>query len=242
MRTLTTEEARSYYDRFGAKQDSQAFYEDRALEALTEHAAFEEARSVFEFGCGTGRFALSLLQHRLPDTASYFGTDVSSTMVRLATRRLAPFAPRATVALVDGSPVLALKDASVDRFVSTYVFDLLPAPAQRQLVAEALRVLQPGGLLCLCGITPGVTASSRFVMGVWRWLFTRNPDWVGGCRPTSAEDYLPAEAWRIHYRTVVTAWGVASEVVIATPMSPSSSPDGGNGGAGFSQSRRASST
>lgn len=221
MRTLTTEEARSYYDKFGAKQDSQGFYEDRALEALAEHAAFEDARSVFEFGCGTGRFALGLLRHRLPDTASYLGTDVSSTMVRLATRRLAPFAPRASVALADGSPVLALKDASVDRFVSTYVFDLLPALAQRQLLAEVARVLQPGGLLCLCGITPGVTASSRFVMGVWRWLFRRNPDWVGGCRPMSVEDYLPAEAWRIRYRTVVTAWGVASEVVIATPAPPS---------------------
>lgn len=221
MRTLTVEEARSYYDKFGARQDSQGFYENRALEALTEHAALQDARSVFEFGCGTGRFALDLLQHHLPDTASYVGTDVSSTMVVLATRRLAPFAPRASVVLADGSPVLPLEDASVDRFVSTYVFDLLPASAQRQLLAEAARVLKPNGLLCLCGITPGVTAASRFVMGIWQGLFTRHPAWVGGCRPICAGDYLPAEAWRTCYRTVVTAWGVSSEVVIATPL-PSS--------------------
>lgn len=220
MHTLTPEKARSYYDKFGAKQDSQVFYERRALETLTELADFQNARCVFEFGCGTGRFALDLLHRHLPSTARYAGADISSTMVQLATQRLAPFASRASVALVNGTPALPLKDSSVDRFVSTYVFDLLPALVQRQCLAEAARVLRPDGLLCLCGITPGITASSRLVMGVWQWLFARNARLVGGCRPARAAEYLSADAWQTRYRTVVTAWGVASEVVIATPRPP----------------------
>ena len=223
MRTLTPQEAKSFYDDFGSKQDSQTFYEERALDELVSHAALREAQSVFEFGCGTGRFALQLLERHLPATAHYLGTDISSTMVDIAARRLARFAPRASVTLANEEPSLPVRPASIDRFVSTYVLDLLSAPDQQRLLAEARRTLEPGGLLCLCGITPGVTARSRVVMSVWRWLFARSPRLVGGCRPIRASDYLSQDAWRLLYRTVVVAWGVASEVVIATPLEPTDS-------------------
>lgn len=139
-------------------------------------------------------------------------------MLQLAAKRLAPFSPRATVGLASDAPRLPLPDATVDRFIATYVFDLLAHAEQQRLLAEAARVLQPDGLLCLAGITPGVTPLSRRVMAVWEWLFQRNPRWVGGCRPTRATHYLPSSAWQIRYRTVVVAWGVASEVIIASPV------------------------
>lgn len=218
MRNLTLEEARGYYNRFGIKQDSQAFYEDCAFKALVSNAAFQNAQSVFEFGCGTGRFALDLLQHHLPATARYRGVDISGTMVDLAAKRLAPFGPRATVSLSLGESALPQDDASVDRFLSTYVFDLLSEETLRQAVAEARRVLRPNGLLCLAGITHGVTPLSRVVMKVWQQLFARNPSWVGGCRPFRATEYLAAASWAIRFHTVVVAWGIASEVIIASPL------------------------
>ena len=52
--TLSREDAKAFYDRFGAKLDSQCFYEDRALADLIEHSDFETARHIFEFWCGTG--------------------------------------------------------------------------------------------------------------------------------------------------------------------------------------------
>ena len=54
---LTAEQARRVYDRIGCAQDTQAFYEDAAVIRLAQLGAFERARSVFELGCGTGRFA-----------------------------------------------------------------------------------------------------------------------------------------------------------------------------------------
>ena len=63
--------ARAYYDRFGKKLDSQSFYEDPALDELIAHANFGEARSVFEFGCGTGKFAARILESHLPSPAGY---------------------------------------------------------------------------------------------------------------------------------------------------------------------------
>jgi len=119
------------------------------------------------------------------------------------------------VALASSRPALDLADSSVDRFVSAYVLDLLAEPLVRQVLAEAGRVLRPEGLLCVAGITHGVTPFSRLVMSAWEWLFARNPSWVGGCRPTRLERHLPASDWNIRFRTVVVSWGVASEVVVA---------------------------
>jgi ubiquinone/menaquinone biosynthesis C-methylase UbiE len=215
MRTLTAEEAKSFYDRFGGKQDSQAFYEDAALKALVANAAFERAQSVFEFGCGTGRFASELLQSRLPSNANYFGIDLSTTMVKLATERLARFGSRAVVAPATGA--LPLENASIDRFVSTYVLDLLPEQSQHEVIAEARRALRPDGLLCLVGVTPGVSIFSKIVMGGWQWLFSKNPAWVGGCRPTRLAEQLADSEWVIRFHAVIVAWGVASEVVVAAP-------------------------
>jgi ubiquinone/menaquinone biosynthesis C-methylase UbiE len=218
MRTLTPEEAKIFYDRFGSKQDSQAFYEMSALNKLIANSAFQDAQSVFEFGCGTGRFALELLQHRLPPRSVYRGIDISTTMVELASARLAPYASRAAVASASSEPVLPLEDASVDRVVSTYVLDLLPDPVVRQVLSEARRVLRPQGLLCLAGVTHGITPFTRFVMGTWRWLFAINPSWVGGCRPTNLMEHVSPMEWKIHFHTVVAAWGVASEVLVASPL------------------------
>ncbi len=215
MRTLTPDEARAFYDRFGKKQDRQTFYEASALDALVAHSEFETARSVFEFGCGTGRFALEILERRLPAAARYLGVDLSTTMVRLASERLSPFADRASARLVSGDPVLPLPDGSIDRFVSTYVLDLLPKAAVQKVLGEARRVLRPGGLLCLAGITPGATPLSRFVMGTWQRVVAVNPAWVGGCRPTRLTEYVVPAHWVIQFRSVVVAWGVASEVLVA---------------------------
>ena len=125
MSTLSHEEARRTYDRIGSLQDSQAFYEDRATSLVLVHGDFTSAEFVFEFGCGTGRFALRLFEEYLSDMARYRGVDVSPKMVRLAQTRLASYSPRAEVVLTEGKPPVDEPAESYDRFVSNYVFDLL---------------------------------------------------------------------------------------------------------------------
>ncbi len=124
--TLKPPEAKIFYDQFGAKQDTQSFYEDPALDDLIAHAHFDEAEHIFEFGCGTGRFAARLLKEYLPATAGYQGVDLSPTMVKLAKERLSPYTARAQVSQSAGSVTFPLPDHSVDRVLSTYVLDLLP--------------------------------------------------------------------------------------------------------------------
>lgn len=213
---LTTEQARRYYDGFGSKQDSQGWYEDAAIGMLVERARFEQASAVFELGCGTGRVAASLLAERLPPAARYLGIDVSSTMVELAGRRLASFGPRAEVRLADGSPRVEAAAGSFDRVFSTYVLDLLPEAAIERWLAEAQRLLAPGGLLCLVSLTNGVDVPSRTVAWLWGRVHALSARLVGGCRPIELVPFVSDGLWTVRFRRVVTAWGVPSEVLVAS--------------------------
>ncbi len=214
-RTLSHEQARRFYDRLGAGQDSQVFYEEPALRDLVRHAELDRARAVLEFGSGTGRFAVEILAEKLPETARYLGIDQSETMVRLARERLRPFAARAEVRLSDGSPELDVPDAAFDRFLSSYVLDLLSVEDVAAVLAEAHRVLEPGGLLGLVGLTPGASPLSRLTTFLWRSVHRLNPMWVGGCRPLEMRRFLDAERWSLRHRSLHVPFGIASEVVIA---------------------------
>lgn len=215
MSLLSRQQARAHYDAFGARQDAQAFYEDPPTEDLIRHGAFGEARAVVEFGCGTGRFAETLLRGDLARTATYLGLDLSATMVRLAEARLRPFGPRAAVRLTDGSPRLDLPDASSDRFVSNFVLDLLGEEDCQLIVAEAHRVLARGGLLCLTSLTWGFTTVSRLVAGAIRLVHAVRPSLVGGCRPLELATVVQARAWRVRYRHRLAPYGIPSEVLVA---------------------------
>jgi ubiquinone/menaquinone biosynthesis C-methylase UbiE len=215
---LTPEEARRVYDRIGRAQDWQRLYEDAATTELVAHAAFGDARAVFELGCGTGRFAARLLDEHLPPAATYLGVDVSPRMVALASRRLLPWRDRAAVALADEEEArVPVPDGSVDRFVSNYVFDLLSPEATRIALDEAHRVLAPEGLLCIAGLTPSERGLARLVSRAWKRVWMRWPVLVGGCRPIRLADALDPGRWHIRHRRVVVAWGIASEAMIAAP-------------------------
>ncbi len=185
MRLLTREHAKAFYDRFGVRQDWQAFYENPALEDLIAHADFGHAERVFEFGCGTGRLGTRLLQHHLSPDARYEGIDLSTTMVALAQARVAAFAPRAIVRRSDGSIAFGVNPGSVDRVLFTYVLDLLPKPDIRAFFAEAHRALRPAGRLCLVGLTRAATWPSTLVLAAWMGLLRLHPVSWGAAAPWS---------------------------------------------------------
>lgn len=186
------------------------------MQELLAQAQFQNAQAVFEFGCGTGYLAQQLLAHHLPETAIYLGYDLSPTMVGLARQRLAGFGARARVERTDGSVRLREFEATFDRFVSTYVLDLLPEADITTLLAEAWRVLRPGGRLGLISLTHGHNSLSCLLVSGWEWLYSRRPGWVGGCRPVSLLKFVSEPAWQVNYNHIVTSFGVPSEVVVAS--------------------------
>lgn len=208
-------QARRFYDRFGLKQDRQGFYEDAALHRLIELGDFPQAGSVFELGCGTGRLADCLLSHHLQPSAPYVAVDLSSTMVTLARRRLARWGDRATIQQTAGEPDYARYGGPFDRFVSTYVFDLLCDSDIEDALAAARDCLVPGGRLCTAGLTHGTGIVSSATSNAWRFVHRIRPSLVGGCRPLALAEYLDPGRWRVLHRIVVVSATVPSEVLVA---------------------------
>lgn len=214
VKVLNHSAAREYYDRFGNKQDSQGFYEDPALDELIAHASFQNARSVFEFGCGTGKFAARILDKHLPSSAGYIGCDISPVMVDLAKKRLEAYGKRAKVILSDGAVRFPLSDHSVDRVVSSYVLDLLSEEDIRRFFSESCRVARFRGTVCLASLTKGVTLPSRIVSSLWMAVFRMRPSIVGGCRPVRLGAYVDHERWQLEHQKILTPFGVPSEVLV----------------------------
>ncbi len=93
---------------------------------------------VLDIGCGTGR-ALAQLHAGLP-TAELTGLDLSPFYLATAAREVP------SAAFVAGNAeALPFETGSFDAIVSVFMFHELPRSARRNVWAEALRVLRPGG-------------------------------------------------------------------------------------------------
>ena len=211
---LTHDEAKEFYDSFGSKQDHQ-FYEDSAVNLLLDKGQFHRARNVLEFGCGTGKLALRLLEDILPGDCHYLGVDISETMVNLCNARLATFSDRAECTRSDGSSYLNVSDHSVDRLICTYVLDLMDEEDISTFEQNAFRMVSDGGFLCLASLTHGTTIPSRMIEKIWQLLFAIKPALVGGCRPIDVAPILPESRWNLIHSSTVVSFGIASEVVVA---------------------------
>lgn len=217
MRVLERDAIRGFYNRYGKRLDKDIFYEGRAMEELSESGEFKNAYHIVEFGCGTCRLAERLFLGYLPEEARYTGIDFSTTMVDIARKRLEPWKDRAEVILSDGSIKLDLNDRSYDRFISTYVLDILDEGEIKTLLKEAYRVLSPDGLLCLLSLTYGETFISRLLSGLWMTIYRIRPLVVGGCRPIRLTLFIDPDIWEIRVRRILVSYGISSELIIARP-------------------------
>lgn len=120
-----------------------------ALEAAILDALPPRVETLLDIGTGTGR----LLELAAPRAAHALGVDASREMLALARARLSErgLAERAAVRLADMYR-LPIADASQDAVTMQMVLHYAEDPAAA--LAEAARVLRPGGLLVLADLAP----------------------------------------------------------------------------------------
>lgn len=70
---LSAQQIANFYDRFGKRQDQQAFYEDIAINYLLEESSLAEVNKIIEFGCGTGRMAVRILYEQINGEKRHIG-------------------------------------------------------------------------------------------------------------------------------------------------------------------------
>jgi ubiquinone/menaquinone biosynthesis C-methylase UbiE len=212
---LSHEQAKCFYDRMAAIQDAQYLFERPALADLVANLEVAGAERWVEFGCGTGRFVEELFVRYLPPNACYIGFDVSSTMIELARRRTARFGNRVVIRQTSGAMRVDLPDGAFDRFISTYVLDLLSEGDIDSLLSEAYRALRSGGLLGVVSQTKGSRGLWGFVTWTWERFYQFSPILTGGCRPITIGPLLKNLRWKVRYRKVVSTFPIASEIVVA---------------------------
>jgi len=109
-------------------------------------ALLDDRWVVGDLGCGTGQVSAALA----PFVARVIAVDGSAPMLAAARRRLAP---HANVELRRGElETLPIDDASLDAAVLSLALHLAGEPGR--VLAEAARVLRPGGKLLLIDMTP----------------------------------------------------------------------------------------
>lgn len=126
--------------------------------------------TVGDLGCGTGRVAEALA----PFVARVVAVDDSAAMLEAARERLARFDH---VEVREGRlEALPLDDATLDAALIALVLHHLPEPARA--IAEAARVLKPGGELLVVDMLPHDREEYRQEMGhVWLGFSERR---IGG--------------------------------------------------------------
>lgn len=133
------------YDRIKAYDPLEEFvFLGRPLLDRLELTAGSDAL-VLDIGTGTGRMALALLD--IPFfTGTVVGIDLSPKMLQLAADKSAAFAERYPLLLGPACP-LPFADATFDAVTMLEILELLPD--RDAALAEAQRVLRPGGYLLL---------------------------------------------------------------------------------------------
>jgi ubiquinone/menaquinone biosynthesis C-methylase UbiE len=97
---------------------------------------------IVDVGCGTGTFAIALTE--AAPAAHVTGVDGDPDVLSLAMRKRGAERVTWTKGLATSLPV---PDDSADRIVMSLLLHHLAPAAKRQALAEALRVLRPGGRL-----------------------------------------------------------------------------------------------
>lgn len=144
------------WDRAARLYDFQLFLERAAIDLALELAAIGPGDRVLDLGTGTGA-VLRRLAARADAPREAVGVDRSASM--LAAARDLPSAWRLMCA---DATALPFANESFDVVTAAYLLHLLGPAARPSVIADAARVLRPGGRMVT--VTVGVPRSAPFAL------------------------------------------------------------------------------
>jgi len=201
-----TDRVRRIQDRTAPKYDRQIGFFDRVLFAGGRQWVCGQVEGeVLELAVGTARN----LAH-YPPAVRVTGVELSSEMLAIAQRRAQELGRDADLRLGDAQ-ALEFPDASFDTVTCTLALCTIPDP--RRAVAEARRVLRPGGRLLLL---EHVRSPVRAVRAVQRLLEPLAVRFDADHLTREPLEYLAAEGFAIEH-VERSKWGIVERVSARKP-------------------------
>lgn len=223
------------FDRVAEVYDATRGLPEEVAGALSEaivsitHAVPET--SMLELGVGTGRIALPLLRHAL----NYTGVDISEAMMARLRAKVPPDAGNLTLVQADITD-LPFADAAFDVVLAVHIFHLVPA--WKRALAEARRVMRPGGYLVLGGNSHVEGTPGREIREAWHRIavelgaalrpehgsreeveraLIESGGWLAEYRVAQWEERIvPAELIEhLHQRVFSHTWALSDEILDA---------------------------
>lgn len=131
----------------------------RAVRDLLNMGDLAAARTVVEFGIGTGVYTQEILG-RIGPGATFLAFEIDSSLAAAASRRLRD--PRLRVIDDSVENVEAyLKGEKADVIVSSLPFTTFPAPLREDILDLSRRALSPGGVMLVLQYSPKVLPHLR---------------------------------------------------------------------------------
>jgi ubiquinone/menaquinone biosynthesis C-methylase UbiE len=166
-RGRTLDYAAAVYDVFEPMlmMGRQAEYDFKIREIL----ALKPSDRVLDLGCGTGLLCRLLADQLDPAQGGLaVGIDAAARMIDVAQKKRSHPACRFEVMAAED---LALEDASFDAVVSSLFFHHVDLDLKQRALAEAKRVLKPGGRLVIADMHTPTTVMGAVVSHGARWFF-----------------------------------------------------------------------
>jgi ubiquinone/menaquinone biosynthesis C-methylase UbiE len=207
MAVLTeTERVRRYYERIAHRYDEYVGYFEKLLVGDGRRWVCSQAvGDVLELAIGTGR---NLPYY--PAEVRLTGVDLTPAMLQLARQRANALGREVDLRMGDAQ-ALDLPDARFDTVVATLALSSIPD--DRQAIAEARRVLRPGGRLLLLEHVRSPLRPVRVLQRLLDPLFVRC---YGDHLLREPLNHLAAAGFVIE-RVERSKWGTIDRLVARTP-------------------------
>ena len=208
------ESNRAFYDRISNVYDLIAQPEWPHRQAGVAALDPQPGEAVLELGFGTGDEVLQIA-NRVGGTGFVAGIDVSAGMLDVAQKKLANPKPAAKMDLrVGDARALPWTNATFDAVYTSFTLELFPEVDIATVLAEAKRVLKPGGRIGVVSMAVVKVGDHPSVLERgYVWMHRHFPHLVD-CRPIDAVEELFAAGFTITKREDREIWTMPVQVVV----------------------------
>ncbi len=183
------------------------------MRALVEMLEVGQSEAVLDLGTGTGIVLRELARSAQPPGTAV-GVDRSAEMLARV-----PDLPAAWRLLEADAASLPFDDDSFDVVTASYLLHLLDREERARVIAEAIRVLAPGGRLGTVTVAPPAGGISSFATWPIRALARRSHGVLAGLRPLDpGPEFLAAGLRPVRGRRVSAGYPSLCVVAESFPL------------------------